>query len=126
MHLLNEDQESAHIDIAIPRLSTIKNPGGDGLSHYIRLRLRRELFDYLSFDDDISGQEVSVDPEDLQLEGLAVEPARITIEYSYIYDVYYGCSDVDPMGQGSGRLTGVRLGKSRYWRFYREIREDAL
>jgi hypothetical protein len=121
---MNDDHISGHLDIEIPRLSTIKNPGGDGLRHHIRLRLRRELFDFLVFDEDISGREVNVDPEDVQLEELAVEPMRVLIEYSYIYDVYYGCSDVDPLGQGSGFLEGIRLGKSRYWRFTRAPRES--
>jgi len=123
MHIMNGDQEPGHLDLEIPRLSTIRNPGGNGLSHYFRLRLRKELFNYLSFDEDASGREVNVQPDDLQLEDLVVEPGRVLIAYSYVYDVYYGCSDIDPMGQGSGRLEGVRLGKSRHWRFARAPRE---
>jgi len=123
MDPMNGGQEPGHLDLEIPRLSTIKNPGGDGLSHYLRLRLRRDLFDLLSFDEDVSGLEVNVEPDDLQLEDVVVEPGRIIIEYSYVYDVYHGCSDVDPMGRGSGQIEGIRLGKSRHWRFTREPRE---
>ncbi len=114
------DKESIYVDIEIPRLSTIRNPGGDGLVHYLRLRLRSDLLQCLDIPkEDELEREIDVDPADIQIDGLTVEPSRIAIEYSYVYNVYYGCSDVDPMNEGSGCLEGARMPNSRRWRFTR-------
>jgi len=121
---MNGDKESIYVDIEIPRLSTIRHPGGDGLTHYLRLRLRNDLLPCLDIPpEDAFEREIDVDPSDIRLDELTIEPSRIAIEYSYVYNVFYGCSDIEPMNEGSGRIEGIRLLNSRFWRFTRVLGE---